>query len=93
MQKLLLSAFLFFTTVTCCGMEKETCVTKQIEDIEALEKKIKEEMRLMRERESKELDGYLGGTELLNKNKKEEFESEEVDDFDKDINFDEEDED
>ncbi|MDD5191857.1 MAG: hypothetical protein PHH54_00295 [Candidatus Nanoarchaeia archaeon] len=50
----------------------------------------KEEMRLMREKESKELDTRLGGAELLSKDKKEEFESEEVDDFDKEIDLDEE---
>ncbi len=42
----------------------------------------------MRERESKELDGYLGGTELLDKNKGEEkFESGNIEDFDEEIDL------
>ena len=44
----------------------------------------KEELRLMREKESKELDGYLGGTELLEKNKEKEFESDEDIDLEED---------
>lgn len=69
--------------------EKEEEKRKIIEKQKLVEAR-KEEMRLMRERESKELDSYLGGAELLNKNKKEEFESEEVDDFDKETDFGEE---
>ena len=48
----------------------------RISDKQKLVEARKEELRLMRERESKELEGYLGGTELLEKNKKDEFDEE-----------------
>jgi hypothetical protein len=57
---------------------------KKIEAREGLIEARKEELRLMREKESNELDDVLGGTELLGDSKNE-IETKEVDEFDDEL--------
>jgi len=57
---------------------------KKIEAREGLIEARKEELRLMREKESNELDNVLGGTELLGDSKNE-IETKEVDEFDNEL--------
>lgn len=60
---------------------------KKIEERQRLIEAKKEELRLLKEKESKELDKYLGGTELIGRDKKRKDidNSENIDEFNKEL--------
>lgn len=58
---------------------------KKIEDRQRLVEARKEELRLMKEKQSKNIDEVLGGAELLKKKKQEDEFTKSVEDFDKEL--------